>query len=252
MSSAALPTGAPRPPPGTVVFGPSANCTLEICPVQISVYGYRPSLAANISFIVLYALAALIHAYLGIRWKQWWFMGCMLVGAVNAIIGYVGRVMMYYNPFNFAAFILQISESWVSSASFSLSAPSSPYLGNYLHDSPFSCSCLQSLPVKSVAQFVLPQDQSTFVLPSTSPLHSRKFSFEFRFLFHAYTPPAYTGYNTGSTTSPPTCPASNQNSSTTSSSPAISSPSSSKLPAAGYRHRRRARVRSVSTSPSWG
>ena len=35
----------------------------------------------------------------------------MIVGAVNAIIGYVGRVMMYYNPFNFAAFMLQISES---------------------------------------------------------------------------------------------------------------------------------------------
>ena len=33
-----------------------ANRTLGICPVQISVYGYRSSLAANISFIVLYAL----------------------------------------------------------------------------------------------------------------------------------------------------------------------------------------------------
>ena len=151
MSSAALPTGAPRPPPGTVVFGPSANCTLEICPVQISVYGYRPSLAANISFIVLYALAALIHAYLGIRWKQWWFMGCMLVGAVNAIIGYVGRVMMYHNAFSFAAFILQISESYVSSASFRLSAPSFPYLPTYT-TSPFLVpSFFQSLPVKSIA-----------------------------------------------------------------------------------------------------
>lgn len=97
-----------------VVFGPRANCTLDICPVQYSVYGYRPSLAANVSFIALNALAALIHMYLGFRWKQWWFMGCMLVGAVNAIIGYVGRVMMYYNPFNFSAFMLQISElpSW--------------------------------------------------------------------------------------------------------------------------------------------
>ncbi len=110
MSSAALPTGVLRPPPYAIVFGPRANCTLDICPLEISVYGYRPSLAANISFIVLYALAAVIHAYLGIRWKQWWFMGCMLVGAINAIIGYVGRVMMYYNPFNFAAFMLQISE----------------------------------------------------------------------------------------------------------------------------------------------
>lgn len=93
-----------------VVFGPGANCTLDICPVQLSVYGYRPSLVANITFIALYALASLIHTYLGISWKQWWFMTCMLVGAVNAIIGYVGRVMMYYDPFKFAPFMLQISE----------------------------------------------------------------------------------------------------------------------------------------------
>jgi hypothetical protein len=99
-----------RPPPYAVVFGPRANCTLDICPVEISVYRYRPSLAANIVFIALYAVAAAIHLYLGIRWKQWWYMGCMLVGAVNAIIGYAGRVMMYYNPFSFAAFMIQIGE----------------------------------------------------------------------------------------------------------------------------------------------
>lgn len=92
-----------------VYFGPQANCTLDLCPVEYSVYGYRPSLAANISFIALNALAAVVHVYLGFRWKQWWFMGCMLVGVVNAIIGYVGRVMMYYNPFSFASFMLQIS-----------------------------------------------------------------------------------------------------------------------------------------------
>lgn len=114
MSSTSLPPGALRPPPYVIVFGPQANCTLDICPVEISVYGYRPSLAANITFIALYAVAGLIHAYLGIRWKQWWFMGCMLVGAANAIIGYIGRVMMYYNPFNFSAFMLQISELFSS------------------------------------------------------------------------------------------------------------------------------------------
>jgi hypothetical protein len=140
MSSTALSPGALRPPPYAIVFGPQANCTLDICPVQLSVYGYRPSLAANISFIVLYALAALIHAYLGVRWKQWWFMSCMLVGAVNAIIGYVGRVMMYYNPFNFAAFILQISELRIlfffPFSSSSLLAPLSP-MQRFLLSRPF-------------------------------------------------------------------------------------------------------------------
>ncbi|KAK3290680.1 RTA1 like protein-domain-containing protein [Chaetomium fimeti] len=103
-----LPPDAIRPPPNVVVFGPDANCTLEICPVEISVYGYRPSLTANITLMALYGLSMAIHAYLGIRWKQWWYMGCMLVGGANAIIGYVGRVMLYYNPFSFAAFMIQI------------------------------------------------------------------------------------------------------------------------------------------------
>jgi RTA1 like protein len=82
---------------------------LEICPVKYSVYGYRPSLAANSSFIVLFAIAAVIHTYLGFRWRAWFFMACMLLGCVSAVLGYAGRVMMYYNPFNFTAFMLQIS-----------------------------------------------------------------------------------------------------------------------------------------------
>lgn len=96
-------------PPGTIVFGPKGNCTLDICPLELSVYGYRPSLAANITFICLYSLAMFIHAYLGVRWKSWWFLGCMIVGCINAMLGYAARVAMFYNPFNFAAFMIQIS-----------------------------------------------------------------------------------------------------------------------------------------------
>ncbi|KAI2603262.1 RTA1 like protein-domain-containing protein [Hypoxylon fragiforme] len=95
-------------PPYTKVFGPGANCTLETCPIELSVYRYRPSLAANITFLCLYCLSASIHLYLGIRWKTWFFMGCMLLGAVNAVLGYAARIAMYYNPFNFVAFMIQI------------------------------------------------------------------------------------------------------------------------------------------------
>ena len=97
-------------PQGAIVFGPKANCTLEICPVQASVFGYRPSLVANATFIALFAVAGIVHTYLGIRWRSWFFMGCMLAGCVSASIGYIGRVMMWYNPFNFAGFMLQISK----------------------------------------------------------------------------------------------------------------------------------------------
>lgn len=105
-----------RIPPGTIVFGPDGNCTLAICPVQYSIYGYRPSLAASITFIVLYSISACIHLYLGLRWKKWGFMSCMLVGAATAILGYAGRIIMWYNPFDFSGFMLQISKFCESAA----------------------------------------------------------------------------------------------------------------------------------------
>lgn len=97
-------------PPDVILFGPDGNCTLEICPVEASLYGYRPSLAASITFIVLYSLAACIHIYLGFRWKKWFFMGCMVLGALNAIAGYTGRIILYNNPFDFSGFMLQIGK----------------------------------------------------------------------------------------------------------------------------------------------
>ncbi|PKS10217.1 hypothetical protein jhhlp_001967 [Lomentospora prolificans] len=105
-------SGAEMPPPGlppyVVVFGPQANCTLDLCPIEYSVYRYRPSLPANIVFIAIYALALIIHAYLGLRWKQTWFAICMIIGCLVEIIGYVGRVLMHGNPFMFAGFMTQI------------------------------------------------------------------------------------------------------------------------------------------------
>ncbi|SPO01165.1 related to phospholipid-translocating ATPase [Cephalotrichum gorgonifer] len=97
------------PPPNLVAFGPDANCTLEICPVEWSVYRYVPSLPANIVFAALFALAGLVHVYLGIRWRQWTFMGFMLLGCIVEIVGYAGRIMMHSNPFDFVGFMTQIA-----------------------------------------------------------------------------------------------------------------------------------------------
>lgn len=101
--------GPPSSLPGNViVYGPKANCTLEICPVEWSVYQYRPSLPANATFIALFGLAMAIHIFLGIRWRTWGFMVFMILGCTEAIAGYVGRILLYRNPFSFAGFMLQI------------------------------------------------------------------------------------------------------------------------------------------------
>lgn len=101
-------TPPPPLPPDMVVFGPDGNCTLDLCPLEYSVYRYRPSLAANIVFIALYSLAAALHVFLGVRWRQFAFMAFMIAGCAVEVVGYVGRVVMHGNPFDFGGFMTQI------------------------------------------------------------------------------------------------------------------------------------------------
>lgn len=98
------------PPPGLVTFGGDSPCTLDTCPAEWSIYGYRPSLPANVVFLALFGVIGLGHTYLGIRWKSWGFMTGMLLGCISEIIGYIGRLMLWNNPFSFNAFIIQIGK----------------------------------------------------------------------------------------------------------------------------------------------
>ncbi|KAG6068254.1 hypothetical protein E4U32_001329 [Claviceps aff. humidiphila group G2b] len=95
-------------PPGATSFGPDSNCNLNNCPAEWSIYGYRPSLAANATFLALFVLIGMVHGYLGYRWRSWGFMVGMLLGCMSEVIGYAGRIMLYNNPFSFVGFMIQI------------------------------------------------------------------------------------------------------------------------------------------------
>ena len=99
-------------PNGTVYTagGKGANCTLSVCPVEVSVYGYRPSLHASSVLIALYAVCLLVQTLLGWRFKAWSFMAAMVLGCLDEILGYVGRILLYKNPWNNAGFIMQIGQ----------------------------------------------------------------------------------------------------------------------------------------------
>lgn len=88
--------------------GDNSNCTVSVCPVELSVYGYRPSLAASGALIALYGICMIIQTVLGFRYKTWWFMSCMIAGCVDEILGYAGRIMYWQNPWGKSGFILQI------------------------------------------------------------------------------------------------------------------------------------------------
>ena len=98
-------------PQNYVVYGPDANCTLALCPAEASVYQYRPSLAVNTLFLVIFGLALIIHASLGLRYRTWAFATAMILGCVAEIIGYGGRIFLWQNPFSFDGFLMQISMS---------------------------------------------------------------------------------------------------------------------------------------------
>ncbi|KAK6819507.1 hypothetical protein PG987_015990 [Apiospora arundinis] len=91
----------------TIGFGPKVNCTLDLCPLEMSVTGYLPSLPVNIIFIALYVIAMAVHIMLGLRWRSWFFTLCCVTCTISAVAGYVGRIFMHYNPFAFYPFLIQ-------------------------------------------------------------------------------------------------------------------------------------------------
>ena len=97
-------------PDGLIAYGSDTNCTLAICPLDASVYEYRPSLAANGTFIALFAISGILHLLQAFRFKgTWWFSSCMVIGCIDEVIGYIGRIMIHNNPFSFNGFLIQIS-----------------------------------------------------------------------------------------------------------------------------------------------
>ncbi|KAK5989936.1 Efflux pump himE [Cladobotryum mycophilum] len=97
-----------RPPANITAFGKDGVCDLDTCPIEWSIYGYRPSLPANVVFAALFAVIGLVHFYLGFRWRSWGFTTGMLLGCITEVIGYVGRILLWNNPFSFPGFMIQI------------------------------------------------------------------------------------------------------------------------------------------------
>ncbi|KAL6411001.1 parasitic phase-specific protein PSP-1 [Ilyonectria robusta] len=98
----------PQLPNGLVAFGPSANCTLDLCPLEASILQYQPSLAASGTLIGIFSLILIVQAIQGIWTCSWGFMFSMIFGCILEIAGYTGRIIIHGNPFDFNGFITQI------------------------------------------------------------------------------------------------------------------------------------------------
>jgi len=87
------------------------DCTevyLPQCPVEYTIYGYYPSLAANAFFTAWFALFFFPNIIFGIYYKAWTYMLALSAGCAIEAVGYAGRIMLHDNPYSYQGFQVQI------------------------------------------------------------------------------------------------------------------------------------------------
>ncbi|KAL1609508.1 Mitochondrial import inner membrane translocase subunit Tim17-A [Nothophoma quercina] len=87
----------------------ASHCTYDTCPLSASYWGYRPSLGANLAFLILFGISTLSYIGQGFLNKAWLgFTIAMVCGCALEVIGYVGRVLAYNDGFTENPFLIQI------------------------------------------------------------------------------------------------------------------------------------------------
>ncbi|KAL4979236.1 RTA1 like protein-domain-containing protein [Aspergillus desertorum] len=71
-------------------------------------YGYVPSLAAGIVFLVLFGLT-MVGQVIQFAWKRTWWCAVFAVGSLTEVIGWAGRTWSAECPYNTDAFLMQIT-----------------------------------------------------------------------------------------------------------------------------------------------
>ena len=96
-----------------------------------SPYGYDPILSANIVFLVVFAISAIVHTFQMVTTKKWAFGSLLLFGAVLESAGYGARIASSINPLDNNAFLVQIVLLIISPCFFS--AAIYLFLGSLVH-----------------------------------------------------------------------------------------------------------------------
>lgn len=101
------------------------DCTKDTCPINLTIYQYAPSLAANATFLALFGLTGIIHLGQAVAYRRstspWTYSVPTVIGCIGEIIGYVGRIMEHFNPFSGNGFYIQICCLTIAPAFFTAS-----------------------------------------------------------------------------------------------------------------------------------
>lgn len=61
---------------------------------------YIPALSPNVAYAVLFGLSTVAFLGQGVLGKRWaWFTFSMVAGCLLEVVGYVGRILAYNNPY---------------------------------------------------------------------------------------------------------------------------------------------------------
>lgn len=89
---------------GTLI--PANTCALGVCPLDYAHVQYVPLLAANIAYLAVFAAVLLIQFILGITYRTWEFSTAIVFGLLLEVLGYLGRLGLHYDPFDFNYFLM--------------------------------------------------------------------------------------------------------------------------------------------------
>ncbi|KAI8905399.1 putative RTA1 domain protein [Powellomyces hirtus] len=84
------------------------KCTLDICPIEYAWIHYLPSLIGNSVYLAAFSVLFAAHIALALRYRTWGFSVGMIGGILLEILGYIGRVLLHRDPFNFDSFLLYL------------------------------------------------------------------------------------------------------------------------------------------------
>ena len=89
----------------TTTLNPSDYCTITTCPLTYANFIYIPMLSGNVAYLSIFALLVISNLYFGIKYRTWGYMVGMVCGLALEVVGYAGRVQLYFNPFPFDHFL---------------------------------------------------------------------------------------------------------------------------------------------------
>jgi hypothetical protein len=82
------------------------QCTPDLCPLDIAVMKYIPSLSANAVFVIIFAILFVLQAIMCFFYKTYTYTFAMCAGLALEIVGYLARISMRTHMFTEGPFLM--------------------------------------------------------------------------------------------------------------------------------------------------